>query len=177
MELTFECPHCRMIDHTESVEASGRALCRHCLRERELAPDAFDAEGGLAKCPACGSADLYIRKDFPQALGLAIVTAGFAASTAFWYSERPLSAYLVLGSSLLLDMILYRWVPDVAVCYRCSSQIRGPGIDPGGRRGAFDLAVGERYRQERLRARALKAGGASAEPESKPAPEAGGDAT
>jgi hypothetical protein len=177
MELTFECPDCRMIDHTEAVETAGRALCRHCQRERELAPGSFDVEGGLAKCPACGSADLYLRKDFPQALGLAIVVAGFAVSTAFWYDERPLSAYLVLGSSLLLDMILYRWVPDVAVCYRCSSQLRGPGIDPGGRRGAFDLAVGERYRQERLRAEALKAAGASAAPGPGPEPEPGGDAT
>ncbi len=166
-----------MIDHTEDVEAAGRALCRHCHRERALAPDAFDSGGGLAKCPACGSTDLYIRKDFPQVMGLAIVTAGFAVSTAFWYDERPLSAYLVLGSSLLLDMVLYRWVPDVAACYRCSSQLRGPGINPDGRRGVFDLAVAERYRQERLRAEALRAAGASVPPGPEPGPGAGGDAT
>ncbi|AMV37413.1 hypothetical protein [Planctomyces sp. SH-PL62] len=169
MELTFECAHCKMIDHTEDVEAKGRALCRHCHAARDLAPSAFDAEGGVVGCPLCGAGDLYVRKDFPQALGLAIVLAGFAVSTVFWYDERPLSAYLVLGSSLLLDMVLYRWVPDVAVCYRCSSQLRGPGLAARGL-GAFDLAVAERYRQERFRAEALKARGASA------GPGAGGDA-
>ena len=175
MELTFECPECRMIDHTDEVESATQAYCRHCHTGRDLNAGAFDASGGPLDCPLCGG-ELYARKDFPQALGLAIVIAGFAASTAFWYYERPLSAYLVLGSSLLLDMALYRWVPDVVACYRCSSQLRGPGVNPGGRFRSFDLVVGERYRQERSRAAELRARGASAAPGG-PGADADADAT
>ncbi|OJW25000.1 MAG: hypothetical protein BGO49_01840 [Planctomycetales bacterium 71-10] len=176
MELTFECPECRMIDHTEDVESAGRAICRHCNSARGLRADAFDASTGLRACPLCGGADLYVRKDFSTAMGLAIVIAGFAVATGFWYYERPSSAYMVLGASVLMDMALYRRVPDVVVCYRCSGQLRGPGINPGGRFRTFDLGVNERYRQERLRAAALRARGASAAAV-EPGAEADADAT
>lgn len=161
MELTFECPHCRMIDHTAGVESASHAVCRHCNSTQGLRTDAFGASMGLLACPFCGGTELYVRKDFSTAMGLAIVIAGFAAATGFWYYERPLSAYMVLGASVLMDMALYRRVPDVVVCYRCSGQLRGPGINPERRFRTFDLGVGERYRQERLRAAALRARGAA----------------
>jgi hypothetical protein len=122
-----------------------------------------EEEAGLRSCAWCGSSDLYLQKDFPQGLGLAIVVAGFAISTVFWYYEMPIPAYLVLFASALLDMILYYKVPDVTICYRCLGQYRGRGSSPPGRFQAFDLAIGERYRQERLRAEQLRARGSSAE--------------
>jgi hypothetical protein len=161
MELTFECPRCKMIDHVDEVEAASQARCSHCLTVRDLRPGAIAEGGALAACPMCGSPDLYIQKDFPQSLGLAIVCVGFAVSTVFWYYERPIPAYAVLLASALLDMLLYYRVPNVAICYRCQSQVRGPGSNPDGRFGPFDLAVGERYRQERLRAEELRRRGDS----------------
>jgi hypothetical protein len=110
----------------------------------------------LASCAWCATDDLYIQKDFPQGLGLAIVIAGFVVSTVFWYYERPLPAYFVLLASALLDMVLYYRVPDVTICYRCLGQYRGAGSNPAGRFKPFDLAIGERYRQERLRAELLR---------------------
>jgi hypothetical protein len=107
--------------------------------------------GILRYCPCCATTDLYIQKDFPQGLGLAIVVVGFAVSTVYWYYERPIPAFAVLLASALLDMLLYYKVPDVTICYRCLSQIRGPGSNPEGIYQPFDLAIGERYRQERLR--------------------------
>jgi hypothetical protein len=55
-----------------------------------------------------------------------------------------------------LDVVLYYRVPDLTVCYRCLSQFRGPGSNPAGRFLPFDLAIGERYRQERLRVEELR---------------------
>jgi hypothetical protein len=161
MELTFECPKCKMIDHVDAVESAAEARCRHCGTARALHPGAIDAEGALAACPLCGTPDVYLQKDFPQGLGLAIVVAGFAVSTVFWYYENPIPAYLVLLASALLDMILYYRVPDVAICYRCESQFRGPGSNPDGRFRPFDLAIGERYRQERMRIEELRRRGDS----------------
>ena len=66
------------------------------------------------------------------------------------------STYLVLLASALLDMVLYYRVPDVTICYRCLSQVRGPGSNPESRFRPFDLAVGERYRQERIRIEELR---------------------
>jgi hypothetical protein len=104
--------------------------------------------------------DLYMQKDFPQGLGIFIVVVGFAVSTVFWYYEMPIPAYLVLVLSTLLDIFLYYKVPDVTICYRCLSQVRGAGSNPGGRFKPFDLALGERYRQERIRASQLRGRGA-----------------
>jgi len=120
-------------------------------------------DGQLLACPLCATADLYIQKDFPQGLGLFIVIVGFVISTIFWYLEKPLLTYLVLLASALLDMVLYYRVPDVTICYRCLSQVRGEGANPGGRMHPFDLAVGERYRQERFRIEELRKRGGTAE--------------
>ena len=90
-------------------------------------------------------------------------------STIFWYFERPLFTYLVLLASALLDMVLYYRVPDVTICYRCLSQIRGAGSNPENRFHPFDLAVGERYRQERRRIEELQKPGGNVE-SSSPSP-------
>ena len=116
----------------------------------------------MRSCAWCATDDLYVQKDFPQGLGLLIVIVGFAISTVFWYLERPIPAYVVLLASALLDMILYYRVPDVTICYRCLGQYRGVGSNLEGRFKPFDLATGERYRQERLRAEQLRKQGASA---------------
>lgn len=162
MELTFECPNCRAIGTVAAVEVTPTATCPGCAQPRGLRHEAVEG-GGLTHCAWCGTDDLYLQKDFPQGLGLAIVIAGFAISTVFWYYEMPIPAYLVLLASALLDMVLYYRVPDVTICYRCLGQYRGAGANPAGRFRPFDLAIGERYRQERLRAEQLRARGASAD--------------
>jgi hypothetical protein len=150
------------VGQVPDLERAGQAVCRRCGTAHALHPEAA-ADSRLEACPWCATTDLYIQKDFPQALGLLIVIAQFAVSTVFWYYERPLATYAVLLASALIDWALYPRVPDVTVCYRCSSQVRGAGANPGGRYGPFDLAIGERYRQERIRAQQLRERGASAE--------------
>jgi hypothetical protein len=161
MELTYECPHCGAVGEVPAVEATPVATCRGCSQSRTLHRESFDPDGGLRSCAWCATDDLYTQKDFPQGLGLLIVVVGFAISTVFWYYEMPLVTYAVLLASALLDMALYYRVPNVTICYRCLGQYRGAGANPGGRFKPFDLAVGERYRQERLRAEQLKGQGAS----------------
>lgn len=158
MELTFECPGCRMIDHTAEVESADRAVCRHCGTAREIKATAFDAEGRPRACPLCEGEDLYVRKDFSTAVGLAIVITGFAVASAFWYYGRSSWAYSVLVASILLDVALHRRVPDVVVCYRCAGQLRGAGVNSKRRFRAFDLGAGERFRRERPDAFAFQAG-------------------
>jgi hypothetical protein len=108
------------------------------------------------------TADLYIQKDFPQGIGLLIVVTGFAISTVFWYYEMPIATFSVLAASALIDGVLYYTVPDVTICYRCSSQTRGEGSNSDGRFPPFDLAIGERYRQERIRVEQLRERGSAA---------------
>ena len=167
MELTFLCPDCGAVNHVQSLQAAERGACSACGAGRSLHHEVIE-DGQLRACPWCATSDLYIQKDFPQGLGLSIVIVGFVISTIFWYLEKPILTYLVLLASALLDMVLYYRVPDVTICYRCLSQIRGAGSNPENRIGPFDLAVGERYRQERLRIEELRKRVENVEPSSPP---------
>jgi hypothetical protein len=155
MELTFSCPRCRAVGHVSPLDRLSLAVCPQCGEQRPLHPEAI-VQDELQCCPWCMTTDLYKQKDFPQGLGLFIVVVGFAISTVFWYYELPIPAYLVLVVSMLLDLFLYHRVADVTICYRCLSQLRGVGSNPGGRFKPFDLALGERYRQERIRVEQLR---------------------
>jgi hypothetical protein len=154
LELTYECPGCGAVGSVPDVARAASVACR-CGRTRALHAEAFD-DRGLAACPWCATPDLYLQKDFPHGLGLAIVLVGFVVSTMFWYVYRPVAATAVLLATAALDLVLYYLVSDVTICYRCLGQYRGPGANPGGRFAPFDLAIGERYRQERLRVEELR---------------------
>ncbi len=155
MELTFSCAKCGAVGHVSNLEKCGQAECCQCGTVRSLHHKAI-ALSQLQSCPWCLTTDLYLQKDFPQGLGLLIVVIGFAISTVFWYFEMPIYSYLVLVVSMALDLVMYYKVPDVTICYRCLCQLRGAGANPDGRFKPFDLAIGERYRQERLRIEQLR---------------------
>lgn len=99
----------------------------------------------LEACPQCGCRDLFVRKDFPQKLGLAIVVAaglGFLALAA-----NPHTFYLgvwVLLAAVLVDGVLYFFVPKITVCYRCRAEFRRIPINP--KHEGFELSVAEKYR-------------------------------
>jgi hypothetical protein len=162
MELTFSCPNCGAIGRVSPLETADQAVCRQCGTARPLHREAI-CSSRLDACPWCLSEDLYLQKDFPQGVGLFLVMVQIALSTVFWYYEMPIATYAVLLASAGIDWALYYTLADVTVCYRCSCQARGVGSNPEGRLGPFDLAIGERYRQERIRAEQLRERGASAE--------------
>ena len=102
-------------------------------------------EDCLTSCPHCGCRDLFIRKDFPQKIGLGIVVVAAVAFVVL--SVRRTTFYLgvaVLLAACLVDALLYVFVPKVTVCYRCRAELRGVPINP--RHEGFELAVAEKYR-------------------------------
>jgi hypothetical protein len=155
MELTFECPNCRATGDVLDLARAPALTCSACGWTRPVDPQSI-VDGHLAACAVCATDDLYIQKDFPHVLGLAIVVGGFVVSTVFWAYYLPIAATLVLLFTAALDLVLYYVVRDVTICYRCLSQYRGPGANAAGRFAPFDLAIGERYRQERLRVEQLR---------------------
>jgi hypothetical protein len=55
----------------------------------------------------------------------------------------------------VVDGVLYLWVGDVVVCYRCGTHHSCPSA--GAAHQPFELIIAERYRQERLRREKLEA--------------------
>ena len=94
---------------------------------------------------------------FSPGAGLFIVIVGFVISTVFWYYEMPLVTYA--GASGLRAPGPGSLLPGSRRDDLLS--LPEPGAGPGfqSRRDAFhpfDLAVGERYRQERIRVEELR---------------------
>jgi hypothetical protein len=100
----------------------------------------------LTACPNCGCKDLFIRKDFPQKLGLSIVVIAAVAFLILASSRQHFYlGVIVLLIAMLLDAVLYWFVPRITVCYKCRSEFRDRPINPA--HEGFELATGEKYRQ------------------------------
>jgi hypothetical protein len=99
----------------------------------------------LTTCPHCGCRDFFVRKDFPQKVGLAVVVVAAVAFVVL--AVRRTTMYLgvlVLLAAFVVDAVLYFFVPKVTVCYRCRAEFRGLAVNP--EHEGFELAVGEKYR-------------------------------
>jgi hypothetical protein len=111
--------------------------------------------GTLRQCAVCGNAELYKKKDFPHGLGLAILTGAILISVVTYGLYHQWLTWMILIGSAAFDGLLYLWVGDVIVCYRCNAHYRG--LPPSPEYQPFELGTGERYRQERLRRALLEA--------------------
>ena len=146
--ITCCCSGCEQILRRE-LRPGESIVCAQCnhLVARDV-PDIHQAR--LDQCLVCPSQELFVRKDFPQRLGVAIVVAGFAASSVTWYFHQVLATFGILFGTALLDVILYLVMGNVLECYRCHAEYRG--IAQLETHQAFDLEIHERYRQAAARA-------------------------
>jgi hypothetical protein len=148
MNITYACPEC---GHgvRRAVEPNDRVLeCPDCRAAINLPTDAFEGQR-LRRCLVCPSTDLFVRKDFPQRLGVGIVALGIVASSIAWAYSLVILTFAILFATALVDVVLYLIVPDALMCYRCGAQYR-LAADIG-RHGAFNLETYERHRQQAAR--------------------------
>jgi hypothetical protein len=147
MNVTFRCPHCGQVASAE-LDGAAEVSCGACQTKWPVPAGAI-AAGKVVHCVVCPSDQLYVRKDFSQLLGVAIVVLGFLVSSIFWYYRMPLWTYGVLFATALLDVVLYLTVGNLLQCYRCQAQYRGvAGLET---QEAFDLETHEKHRQQTIR--------------------------
>ena len=152
MNVRFACPECEAPARLELPGPAGWQ-CPACGHRLHLHPGAADE--GLHACAICGNPELYKKKDFPHRLGLAILTLACLASIEPYRRYMMWLVWTILLGSLAFDYLLYRWVGDVVVCYRCDAHYRGlPANSP---HPPFELGIAERYRQEKARREHLQA--------------------
>ncbi len=160
MRITYACPSCDATATDADVETARSLVCSRCNAEVNIPADAVawtNAAGGgvepgngtpvLRRCMVCPSTELFVRKDFPQRLGVAIVVVGFAASCVTWAWQMLVPTFAILFGTALIDVVLYLVMPECLTCYRCGSRYRGAA----GTHGGFDLETHERHRQQRIR--------------------------
>ena len=159
MHITFACPACAATVAMRDIESAEALECSACRARLPIPAAALvagpDGEPRLQRCLVCPSTELFLRKDFPQRLGVGIVVAGLAASCVTWAWREMLMTFAILFGTALIDVVLYFWVPDCLTCYRCGARYSGDGVanqhgDPAAgshQFEAFDLETHEKHRQ------------------------------
>ena len=148
MYLTFHCPKCELSTRSGEIPQSSELVCTGCGWTRSLDLDSLKGPHQPGECLRCGNPDLWRQKNFPQSLGFACVAVAAISSSVAIYYYRPLLALAILMFFALIDMVLYTFMPDVLVCYRCRTKHHRADVS---QHGAFDHELGERYRQEKIR--------------------------
>ena len=144
VKVVFPCPTCAAVART-SLDEPHDWQCPACDHRMHFEK----ANSTLSACAVCGNHALYKQKDFPHRLGLFVLLSAFVLSvfTYGWY-EKWLTWTILIGSAVF-DGVLYLWVGDALVCYRCHAHHKGMPRDSG--YAPFEITTGERYRQERIR--------------------------
>ena len=106
--------------------------------------DAVDAHGTLARCPVCQCGEMFVRRDFPQGVGLAIVVTAAVASAVLFAMNRIITCMAVLLGAVVADRVIAIFTGRCIVCYRCRSEFRGLPIPHD--YPTWDLSTGEKYR-------------------------------
>ena len=153
MNITFECRGCGSPGRIDVTSVDSALVCPSCSISFAARKECV-RQGEVCACLLCGTQDIYIQKDFPHRLGITIVGVGFLLSTWAWFQYNYPLAIGILLATTGLDLCLYYLIGEVAVCYRCLAQYRS--IRKNRDHRPYDLAVGERYRQERLRMEGLR---------------------
>ena len=148
MNITFACPHCEAANRTEILSDTMILSCAHCQRESSI-PEGAIVDDHVRRCLVCPSTDLFVRKDFPQRLGVTLVTIGLVVSCVAWGYSQLYWTFGILFATALVDVALYLIVPNALMCYRCGAMYRGTAeIDS---HGSFNLETHERHRQQKIR--------------------------
>ncbi len=146
MQIRYHCPTdgCVAIIEYEPLESCGATMeCPRChIHHRMRVTNSMRDRQLVDQCAVCGGGELFVRKDFPQRLGVGIVVVfGLAAVYAFTFSV--LVAWSILAAAALIDLLIYAVIGRVTTCYACRAEYRKCPLNAD--HEGFDLATSEKY--------------------------------
>ncbi|MFQ5589979.1 MAG: hypothetical protein ACE5HE_02340 [Phycisphaerae bacterium] len=146
MQIRFHCPAdgCVAIVELEPIEECGRSItCPRCNAEHPVSvTQSIRTEQMVDRCVVCGGTELFVRKDFPQRLGLGVVIV-FGVAAIYFFRSSVLIAWAILASAVLVDLIIYAVIDRVTTCYACRAEYRKCVINPA--HAGFELSTFEKY--------------------------------
>jgi DNA-directed RNA polymerase subunit RPC12/RpoP len=156
MHVTYACQNCGAAIHQQFDASSGALECPTCRQRIAIAAEAVEGLR-VQRCLVCPSRELFVRKDFPQRLGVALVVAGIVGSSIAWYYASLSWTFGILFVTALADLLLFTLVGNALMCYRCGAQYRG--VAEMESHGQFNLETHEKYRQISARSAAERPSG------------------
>jgi hypothetical protein len=116
MAVTITCGECGSGIHVLPTKDAEKTQCEVCHTEAPLNFDDNHFEGILKDCPCCGRKDFYKQKDFNRKVGVVLFI--IAAIASIWtYGLSLIALWLV-------DLLLFKRLPLIAICYKCQSIFR-----------------------------------------------------
>lgn len=152
MQITYRCPECGRDNRADQIEQQDSLVCSGCGHAIAVPEGAIEG-GHVLRCIVCPSHELFVRKDFPQKLGVGIVVAGLAGSCVAWGFGYRFWTYGILFATAAIDALLFLIFSDCLTCYRCGARYRGPGVTE--RHEPFNLETHEKHRQMTARTAAV----------------------
>ncbi|HXV62926.1 MAG TPA: hypothetical protein VEK15_19665 [Vicinamibacteria bacterium] len=144
----YYCSRCSRYNEYPLPAGEGAGTCERCGNREPPDPSpAVTAGGPIDRCPHCDNLHFYTRKDFPQQLGCFAVAATILLSSLAYAAWDFPAALVVLVAASAADIILYQFLGEVTVCYRCHTELRGFQENP--EHEAFDMHRAEEYEQGR----------------------------
>src|SRR5207247_4517400 len=108
MNIVAKCPKCDGRLPVSAADAPAVIKCGRCGNDVPLdVSDNLRTDSTVERCPVCSGADFYLRKDFDPKIGLTVVVIGALISAVFYWFERDLIAYSILGAAALIDLLVY----------------------------------------------------------------------
>ncbi|MFQ5495047.1 MAG: hypothetical protein ACE5EX_06665 [Phycisphaerae bacterium] len=146
MQIRFDCPTdgcVAIIEYAPLEECTATIECPRCRTCHPIHITASMRDRGMVdRCAVCGGGELFVRKDFPQRLGLLIVVV-FGIAAVVLFRTSVLQAWTVLAAAVLIDLLIYWVIGRVTTCYACRAEYRRCVVDPVHQ--GFDLATSEKY--------------------------------
>lgn len=146
MQIRYHCPAdgCVAIIQYEPLEDSAPTMkCPRCKVDHPMSiSDAVRAGEMVDRCVVCGGRELFIKKDFPQGIGLAVVVL-FGALAIYMFTVNVMLAWAVLAAAAVIDLLIYVVIGRVTACYACRAEYRKCHLNPA--HEGFDLATSEKY--------------------------------
>lgn len=145
IRLRCPTPDCRApMQFDATREGPHESRCPRCgtITVSDVPRELID-ERRVVRCACCPGREFFIRKDFPQRVGLLLVVIFGIIASCFYYQKNIPMTFIVFGSLVVVDAIIYLLVGCVTVCYRCRAEYRRVGYNS--EHSGFDLATSEKY--------------------------------
>jgi hypothetical protein len=143
VKISFRCPHCQRelaVDDLTRTESS----CPLCGGTVTLhITDPMRRDNVVDRCAVCDCHRVYVQKDFNRTLGVTLFAAGCVLFLLCAWKNRLVEGTLVWGAFVAADALLYKFLPDVTICYRCHTQYRQVAHNPDNH--PFELGLAEKY--------------------------------
>jgi predicted nucleic acid-binding Zn ribbon protein len=117
MMIQFTCDNCQSSVEVVPKEAGDCDIsCEVCQHHFQVKMTADHVAGVLKVCPKCERQDFYKQKDFNRKIGVILFV--LAAIASIWTYGL---SFVFLW---VFDLMLYKKLGDVGICYKCQTNFR-----------------------------------------------------